>query len=80
MRKQELEQARMNAGRSASHQLEPEIYMSDIDMESLGSRSVDRTTMVVSIGDKYRRDYRRWQRQGWRIVVGSVTKVFGCLP
>ena len=38
MKKYELEQARMNAGRSAIHQPEPEIYMPDIDMESVGSR------------------------------------------
>ena len=38
MKKYELEQARMNAGRSANRQSEPEIYMPDIYMESVGSR------------------------------------------
>ena len=38
MKRYELEQARMNAGRSANRHLEPEIYMPDIDMESVGSR------------------------------------------
>ena len=28
----------MNAGRSSIHQPKPEIYMPDIDMESVGSR------------------------------------------
>ena len=37
MRKYELEQARMSAGRSAIHQPKPEIYMPDIDIESIGS-------------------------------------------
>ena len=38
MKKYELEQARMNAGRWATHQPEPEIFMPDIDMEWVGSR------------------------------------------
>ena len=38
MKKYELEQARMNAGRSAIHQPEPEIYIPDMDMESVGPR------------------------------------------
>ena len=38
MRKYELEQARMRARQSSIHQLEPEIYRLDIDMESVGSR------------------------------------------
>ena len=38
MRKYELERVRMNSGRPAIHQPEPEIYMPDIDMESVGSR------------------------------------------
>ena len=32
IKKHELEQAGMNARRSAIHQLKPEVYMSDIDM------------------------------------------------
>ena len=35
MRKHELEQARMNAGRSTIHHLKLEIYMPDINMESV---------------------------------------------
>ena len=38
MKKFELEQARMNVGRSSIHHPKPEIYMPGIDMESVGSR------------------------------------------
>ena len=38
MKQYELEQARLNAGRSAVHQPEPEIYRTDIDMESVEPR------------------------------------------
>ena len=38
MKQYELEQAHMNAGRSANHQPDPELDMPDIDMESVGSR------------------------------------------
>ena len=39
MRQYELEQARAAAGRSANYHPEPETYMPDIDMESVGSRA-----------------------------------------
>ena len=50
MKKYELEQARMKAGRSAIHQPEPKIYRPDIDMESVGSRP--------SISRDYCREHR----------------------
>ena len=78
--KYELEQARMNAGRSSIHYPEPEFFMPDIDMDSVGSRLSNRTTMIVTAETKVIRDYRTWQRQGQRMVVGSITKEFGFLP
>ena len=38
MNKYELEQSYMNAGRSVNRHPEPEIYMPDIDVESVRSR------------------------------------------
>ena len=50
MRKHELEQALMIAGRSAIHQPEPGICMPDIDMETVGSR--------LSRSHNYSREHR----------------------
>ena len=48
--------------------------MSDTDMERLDRVLVNRTTMVVKIGNKEMRDSSRLQRKGRQTGVGSQTK------
>ena len=79
MKKYELEQAHMNAGKSFSRHPEPEIDMLDIDIESVDRVLMDRMTMVMIIGSKEARDYHRWRRQERQRVADSLTKEFECL-
>ena len=80
MRKYEHEKACKNTGRSASHQPEPEIYITYTDMALVRLRPSRSHDYGRQHRDKEIRDYRRWQQQGKQIVVDSLTKRFGCMP
>ena len=80
MRKHELEQARMNAGRSAIHHLKMMIYMPDIKVESVEYRPSRSHYYGRDHGEQGNKRVLQVATQGWQIAVGSPTTEFGCLP